>query len=219
MVGSSVARGTGAFAGGHSAVLRCDHLINAGTEKAQHIPAMFVLKISGRCGYGQVCPSTSSGSDEFRVLPAEAGTFAERSGGFQLFATHQSRQLVYNQSSFQHPSEIYLLELEGSGPKPLSQFNAEVAAANQIRVDEVSFQLDENTIRTGYLIQPAGAEFPPQNVPIVVHHQGGPGGAMTNRWSHHRRPVQPCCPISAFPSCLCLLRSEDSSTSFYLGCR
>ena len=116
------------------------------------------------------------------MLPSEAGTFAERSGGFQVFATHQSRQLVYNQSSFQHPPEIYLLELEGSEPKALSQFNAEVAAANQIRVDEVSFQLDENTIRTGYLIQPAGAEFPPRNVPIVVHHQGGPGGAMTNRW-------------------------------------
>ena len=121
-------------------------------------------------------------SGEFRMLPSEAGTFAQRSGGFQVFATHKSRQLVYNQSSFQHPSEIYLLDPEGSAPKPLSQFNTEAAAANQIRVDEVTFQLDENTVRTGYLIQPSGAEFPPRNVPIVVHHQGGPGGAMTNRW-------------------------------------
>jgi dipeptidyl aminopeptidase/acylaminoacyl peptidase len=121
-------------------------------------------------------------SGEFRTLPTEAGTFAERSGGFQVFATHQSRQLIYNQSSFQHPSEIYRLDLEASAPVALSQFNAEAAAANQIRVDEVSFQLDENTVRTGYLLQPAGAEFPPENVPIVVHHQGGPGGAMTNRW-------------------------------------
>ena len=122
------------------------------------------------------------GSGEFRVLPTEAGTFAERQGGFQVFATHQSRQLVYNQSSFQHPSEIYLLGLDGSEPKPFSRFNTAAAAANQIRVDEVSFQLDADTVRTGYLIQPADAEFPPQDVPIVVHHQGGPGGAMTNRW-------------------------------------
>ncbi len=121
-------------------------------------------------------------SGEFRVLPAAAGTFAERSGGFQVFATHQSRQLVYNQSSFEHPPELYRLELDANGPKLLSQFNAEAAAANQIRVDEVSFQLDENTIRTGYLLQPAGAEFPPADTPIVIHHQGGPGGAMTNRW-------------------------------------
>ena|SRR5688572_18362585 len=27
-----------------------------------------------------------------------------------------------------------------------------------------------------------GATFAPQNVPIVVHQQGGPGGTMTNRW-------------------------------------
>ncbi|HET6823913.1 MAG TPA: prolyl oligopeptidase family serine peptidase, partial [Anaerolineales bacterium] len=121
-------------------------------------------------------------SGEFRILPTGAGTFGERLIGFQVFATHQSRQLVYNQSSFEHPSEIYLLDLEGSAPKALSAFNTEVAAVNQIRVDEVSFQLAEDTIRTGYLIQPAGAEFPPQNVPIVIHHQGGPGGAMTNRW-------------------------------------
>ena len=121
-------------------------------------------------------------SGEFRVLPAEAGTFAERLGGFQVFATRQSRQLVYNQSSFQRPPEIYLLDLEDRAPKLLSQFNAEAAAPNQIRVDEVSFQLDENTLRTGYLIQPADAEFPPQNAPIVIHHQGGPGGTMTNRW-------------------------------------
>ena len=121
-------------------------------------------------------------SGEFRVLPTEAGTFGERLMGFQVFATHESRQVVYNQSSFQHPPEIYLLDLEGSAPKALSAFNTDVAAVNQIRVDEVSFQLAEDTVRTGYLIQPAGADFPPQNVPIVVHHQGGPGGAMTNRW-------------------------------------
>jgi hypothetical protein len=118
-------------------------------------------------------------TEEFRMLPARDGTFAERPGGFQVFATHHSRQLVYNQSSFQHPAEFYLLDLEGSEPKPISQFNDEVAAVNQIRVDEVRFQLDESTVRTGYLIQPAGAPFPPQNVPIVIHHQGGPGGAMT----------------------------------------
>lgn len=121
-------------------------------------------------------------SGEFRVLPTEAGTFAERQGGFQFFATHGSQKLVYNQSAFQHPSDIFRLDLDGSEPVQLSRFNIEAAAANQVRVDEVSFQLDEDTVRTGYLIQPAGAEFPPRDVPIVIHHQGGPGGAMTNRW-------------------------------------
>ncbi|HEU0292595.1 MAG TPA: prolyl oligopeptidase family serine peptidase, partial [Anaerolineales bacterium] len=149
------------------------------TEAQYYSSAMFIspdeVVLTAAYGVSMHLSYFNLQSGKFRMLPSEAGTFAERSGGFQMFATHQGRQLVYNQSSFQHPPEIYLLELEGSEPKPLSQFNAEVAAANQIRVDE-------NTIRTGYLIQPAGAEFPPRNVPIVVHHQGGPGGAMTNRW-------------------------------------
>lgn len=119
---------------------------------------------------------------EFRRLPAAAGTFGEAPNGFQVYTTHQSRQLVYNQSSFQHPSEIYRLDLEGSAPQALSQYNAQATAANQIRVDEVSFQLGEDLVRTGYLLQPAGSAYPPKNVPIVIHHQGGPGGAMTNRW-------------------------------------
>ncbi len=156
------------------------------TEAPYYSSAMFIspheVVITAAYGLSMHLSYFNLQSDEFRMLPTEAGTFGERSGGFQVFATHQSRRLIYNQSSFQHPPEIYLLELEGSEPKPLSQFNSEVAAANQIRVNEVSFQLDENTVRTGYLLQPAGAAFPPQNVPIVVHHQGGPGGAMTNRW-------------------------------------
>ena len=121
-------------------------------------------------------------SGEFRRLPTEAGTFGEAMNGFQVYGTHQTRQLIYNQSSFQHPSEIYRLDLEGSAPQALSHYNAQAAGANQIRVDEVNFQLGENLVRTGYLLQPAGAAFPPQNAPIVVHHQGGPGGAMTERW-------------------------------------
>jgi dipeptidyl aminopeptidase/acylaminoacyl peptidase len=36
--------------------------------------------------------------------------------------------------------------------------------------------------RTGYLIQPADAAFPPKNVPVVVWQEGGPGGTMTNEW-------------------------------------
>jgi dipeptidyl aminopeptidase/acylaminoacyl peptidase len=156
------------------------------TEAQYYSSAMFIspneVVLTAAYGLSMRLSYFNLQSGEFRMLPTEAGTFAERSGGFQVFATHQSRQLVYNQSSFQHPSEIYLLELEGSAPKPLSRFNAQVAAANQIRVDEVSFQLDEHTIRTGYLLQPAGADFPPQHVPIIIHHQGGPGGAMTNRW-------------------------------------
>jgi len=120
---------------------------------------------------------------EFRRLPVEPGTFDPGPGGYQVYFTHQSRQVLYTQSSFQHPSEIYRLDLEGSAPQALWQYNAPAVAANQIRVDEVSFKLSENVTRVGYLLQPAGAAFPPQNIPIVIYHQGGPGGAMTDHWA------------------------------------
>lgn len=119
---------------------------------------------------------------EFRRLATDPGTFDAGPGGSQIYATQHSRQVIYNQSSFEHPSEIYRLDLEGHAPQVLVQANAPTVAANQIRVDEVRFQLSETVTRVGYLIQPAGASFPPQNVPIVIHHQGGPGGAITNRW-------------------------------------
>jgi dipeptidyl aminopeptidase/acylaminoacyl peptidase len=121
-------------------------------------------------------------SEEFRLLPAGDGSFVEAPTGYQVLATHHTRQLVYNQSSFQHPQEVYKLDLAGDAPQALTQFNSEAAQANQIRVDEVSFPLDEDTVRSGYLLQPAGASFPPERVPIVLFQQGGPGGAMTNRW-------------------------------------
>ena len=119
---------------------------------------------------------------EFRRLATDPGTFDSGPGGPQVYATQQSRKVIYSQSSFQHPSEIYRLDLEGNAPQALVQANAPAVAANQIRVDEVRFELSEKVTRIGYLIQPAGAAFPPQNVPIVIHHQGGPGGAITNRW-------------------------------------
>ena len=119
---------------------------------------------------------------EFRRLATDPGTFDAGPGGPQVYVTHQNRQVIYNQSSFQHPSEIHRLDLEGTAPRALLQANAPAVAVNQIRVDEVRFELNEKVTRIGYLIQPAGAAFPPQNVPIVIHHQGGPGGAVTNRW-------------------------------------
>jgi dipeptidyl aminopeptidase/acylaminoacyl peptidase len=121
-------------------------------------------------------------SGEFRMLPTGEGTFGESPNGYQVYATHQSRQLIYNQSSFQHPADVYRLNLDGKEPQALTQFNSQAAAVNRIRVDEVSFQLDEDTTRVGYLLQPADASFPPKDIPIVLYQQGGPGGVMTNRW-------------------------------------
>lgn len=114
----------------------------------------------------------------FRELPTGTGTFVDD----QVVATHQANTLIYLQSSFQSPPELYRLHLAEDAPERLTDVNATAAAANQIRVDELSLELADGTTRSGYLLQPAGAAFPPENAPMVLYQQGGPGGAMTNRW-------------------------------------
>ena len=122
------------------------------------------------------------GSGEFGQLPAEDGTFAEAPYGYQILATHSSRQLIYNQSSFLRPAEIYRLGLDGGDAHAITDFHAAAAAANRIRVTEVSLKLRSNVTRSGYLLLPESAAPETQPGPVVLYQQGGPGGAMTNRW-------------------------------------
>lgn len=115
-------------------------------------------------------------SGEFRQVSSWDGTY------YQLRATHQTRQLVYNYSAFPHPPELYRIGWDGAGLVALTALNADAARANQIRADLVSFPLANGAVRTGYLLQPAGAAFPPRNVPLIAWQQGGPGGTITNEW-------------------------------------
>jgi dipeptidyl aminopeptidase/acylaminoacyl peptidase len=78
---------------------------------------------------------------------------------------------------------MYRIHVDARGPKQLTNANAAVAAANRIRADRVRFRLDDGDRRQGFLLQPAGASFPPRNVPLVVWQQGGPTATMTEEWA------------------------------------
>lgn len=114
-------------------------------------------------------------SGEFRKASIEEGTY------YQVRPT-QSGNLIYNFSSFQKPYELYRIQKNGIALFGLTRYNAEQAAINQIRADQVFFTLRNGQKRAGYILQPAGAAFPPRNARIVVWQQGGPGGTMTNEW-------------------------------------
>jgi dipeptidyl aminopeptidase/acylaminoacyl peptidase len=134
-------------------------------------------------------------SGAFTRLPIGEGSLVEEQAGMDLAVSHRTRQVIYVHSSFRRPPEIYRLSLDGGEPQALTALNAETAAVSQLRMDRVSFRLAGGASRGGYLIQPVGAPFPPQDVPIVVYQQGGPGGAMTNRWA-----VTPDDPASLLPN-------------------
>lgn len=115
-------------------------------------------------------------SGEFRPISIEEGTY------YQIATTRQSRQVIYSFSSFEKPYDIYRIGWDGQALAGLTYFNYNLRPLNQIRADFVQFRLKNGAIRSGFLIQPAGAAFPPQNVPIVAWQQGGPGGTITNEW-------------------------------------
>lgn len=91
--------------------------------------------------------------------------------------------LVYAFSSVTQPSELFSMPLDASEPPTqLTNINAEVAAVNDVQVNPVSFETS-NGPRTGFLVQPAGAPFPPVESPLVFWQQGGPGFSMVNEFA------------------------------------
>lgn len=115
-------------------------------------------------------------SGEFRQVSIEDGTYN------QVLTTRQSRLLVFNFASFQKPYDLYRMQWDGQALAGLTFFNYPLRELNQVRADLVTFRLRSGAVRSGFLVQPAGAAFPPRNVPIVVWQEGGPGPAMTNAW-------------------------------------
>jgi dipeptidyl aminopeptidase/acylaminoacyl peptidase len=121
-------------------------------------------------------------SGELREISDRNGMYGQIFMGGQVLATRFSRQLVFRYSSFQTPPELYRIGWDGQAFAALTYNNVEVAELNQVQANELSFTLQDGSVRQGYLVQPAGAAFPPQNEPIIVWQEGGPGLFMVNQW-------------------------------------
>ncbi|UZR27988.1 alpha/beta hydrolase family protein [Methylococcus mesophilus] len=100
-----------------------------------------------------------------------------------VWATAARQRLVFAHSSFVDPPELYRMSLDGSAMTALTADNAQAKAQNSVQVHTISLPVKSGAQRSAYLIQPAGTEFPPRNVPMVLWQQGGPGGEMINSWS------------------------------------
>lgn len=118
-------------------------------------------------------------SGEFRPIPIPDGTY------YQFAATNQSRRLVFNMSSWQQPLELFVVGWDGQALAGLTWNNEPIKALNRVRADYVSFTLANGVERAGFLLQPADAPFPPQNVPIVVWQEGGPTAPMAQYFGNY----------------------------------
>lgn len=119
------------------------------------------------------------GSGVLTPLPLPEGSV-----GLQSWEVSQDgKTLIYAFSSVTQPPELFSVPVDGSeAPTQITDINAEVAAANNVQINPVSFETG-NGLREGFLIQPAGAEFPPVEAPIVFWQQGGPGFSMANEFA------------------------------------
>jgi pimeloyl-ACP methyl ester carboxylesterase len=115
-------------------------------------------------------------SGEFRDIAVPAGSY------YGIQSTTNSHHLVFVHASFTSPPDMYRLQWDGKALYRLSWVNEDLRQFSQTRQDPVSFKLKNGQTRTGVLIQPAGAPFPPKNTKVVVWQQGGPGGPMNNDW-------------------------------------
>jgi dipeptidyl aminopeptidase/acylaminoacyl peptidase len=111
---------------------------------------------------------------EFRKLPLPDGSV------FNFVANERTRQIVFTFTSFLQVPEFFRINFDGTGLTQLTSYNKNLAEISKVRVDPVDFTLANGQKRSGYLIQPAGAQFPPVNVPLVMWQEGGPSGPYNN---------------------------------------
>jgi dipeptidyl aminopeptidase/acylaminoacyl peptidase len=119
----------------------------------------------------------------YNRVSGELRNMGDRPGSYwNVFSTNRSRQIVFMHTSFTEPPDIYRLGWDGKALARLTWLNEELRLFASLRQDAVSFTLRNGQVRSGVLIQPAGAPFPPRNRPIVVWQEGGPGPAMVSYW-------------------------------------
>ncbi|MFV9506795.1 MAG: prolyl oligopeptidase family serine peptidase [Oscillochloridaceae bacterium umkhey_bin13] len=131
---------------------------------------------------------TNTGTDRhvyyYNQVSGELRNLADRAGAyFNVFSTNQSREIVFTHTSFTEPPDVYRMGWDGKGLVRLTWQGEALRQLAALRQDPVRFTLPNGEVRTGVLIQPASASFPPRRVPIVLWQEGGPGPAMTSRWA------------------------------------
>ena len=119
----------------------------------------------------------------YNRVSGELRNIADRPGSYwNVYATNRSRQIVFMHTSFTEPPELYRMGWDGKSLARLTWFNEELRLFAGLRQDPVSFKLRSGQTRSGVLIQPADAPFPPRDTRVVVWQEGGPGPAMLSYW-------------------------------------
>jgi len=101
-----------------------------------------------------------------------------------LRITADGRRFVFAGSSLSSPAEIYTVNVDGSGLKPLTSINPQ---ANLTKAEEIEWTGALGKKIHGFIVKPNNFD-PARKYPLVVLIHGGPQGAWSDNWGYRWNP-------------------------------
>jgi dipeptidyl aminopeptidase/acylaminoacyl peptidase len=123
----------------------------------------------------------------FRADPA-AGTFSALTSGergVHAFDVNESAgEMVYLASDFQHPDELFVASLNGTGEKQLTHLNSDLWSQLELQpVERLPYKSADGWAVDGFFVKPLGWQ-PGKKYPMVLVIHGGPEGMFGVDWYH-----------------------------------
>jgi dipeptidyl aminopeptidase/acylaminoacyl peptidase len=136
--------------------------------------------VAGERGRNNIYKVPVSGGTAQRVLD---NVFASN-----LQVASGNRTLVFANSSFTMPTEVYRANSDGSGLSAITSTNNEMMARADLKpAEDVEWIGALNKKNHGFLLKPRNFD-PNRRYPLAVLIHGGPQGAWNNAWSYRWNP-------------------------------
>lgn len=130
--------------------------------------------------------ASEGGRDPLFAVPALGGPIRKLAEGTfaDLQASPDGRSLIVSKVAFTHPTEVFRLNVDGSGLAPVTRVNDAFLAGFGLRPGEsVTFKGAAGKDVQAWLVKPP--EFDPaKKYPLLVLIHGGPQGAWTDGWTY-----------------------------------
>jgi dipeptidyl aminopeptidase/acylaminoacyl peptidase len=114
-----------------------------------------------------------------RVAAVTSGTRQLRS----VDINDETARMAYRANGAQHPDEVFVSALNGTGERRVSHVNDAFVAAHDLRpVERIAFKGADGWDIEGYVVKPA-AQPGGRKYPLVLAIHGGPNGMFGNEWN------------------------------------
>jgi len=95
-----------------------------------------------------------------------------------------SEKIAYLANDFQHPDELYIANLDGSGERQLTHVNGELWSQLELQpVERLPYKSTDGWAVEGFFVKPRGWE-PGKKYPMILVIHGGPEGMFGVDWYH-----------------------------------